>query len=146
MNNIKYCIYVPKVSDTFEVYYKELIVLTIENEQVIGARQYDYSGKSQVMPSSELPYVGKSSFRNKHFDSIDTLDLKIYEHNTIDRDFWTFNTSQEAFLAKMKLLKNNHEYFDKTQANHKKYFNQKIPENIGEIFDKLKNKYPEYFI
>ncbi len=142
---IKYCIYPPKMSERFEIYYKELMVLIIEDEKVIGARQYDYSGNSKIMPYLDLPYEGSGNFRNQHHNAIDFINTEISTREP-ERVFWTFDTEREAFLAKVKILNNIRELFEKTQEKQKIYFNKKIPKEIDQIFEKLKKESPEYFI
>lgn len=126
----------------FNIIYKGLVILTIEDEKIIGARKYDYDGTDRVIPYLDLEYPANNGY---HLDSIRDVSARELMHEG-PRTFWTFNTEREAFVQKLWMLKNLREFFVDFQQKQKIAFSSDIPDLINDAFLNRKLQNPEYFL
>ncbi len=140
--SLKYAIYPPKMDNSPQVYYKDIIVMCIEGDEIIGARSYDYYGNEKIVSYLSLLYIPSL---NKHFNSVSDFETSMLL-NTTARTTWTFNTQQEAYIQKLWCLKKLRDYFKSLEQENRQIFNHKIPHEIYGAFNLSKNKYPEYFL
>ena len=138
---MKYAIYPPKMTSNFQLYYKDLTILIIDEDKIIGAKKYSYDGSSRV-----ISYLDESfnPVLSTHFDSI--KDIETARLNNNNRTYWTFNTEREAFIQKLWMLKKLREQFLFHQKENKEIFDSKIPDLINHSFDIAKSRNPEYFL
>lgn len=140
--NLKYAIYPPKMAGN-QVYYKDIIVLCIEDDKVIGARQYDYDGNAKIISYLDLIYNPNLNteydFLKKDFDTSRLL-------NSAVRTTWTFSTEIEAFITKLWCLKSLRDHFDFIEKENRLIFDNRIPSEINTAFSKVKENNPEYFL
>ena len=140
-NNLKYVINPPKYSQT--IYFKDIVVLVIENDKIIGARKYDYDGTVKVINYLDYDYDKHSV---KHFENIKDYKNKMKNLLNDKREYWSFDSEEKAFIQKIWLLKNIRDYFSEQQQKEKKEFNKKLPSVIDIELNNIKNKKPEYFL
>ncbi len=142
---LRYCINPPKLGAEGEVYYKDIVVFVIdENDKVVGARLYDYNYKSKPIATLDVHYHPAGS-------DINFLSVKndVSNYNLIDnsiRTTWIFNDETEAVVQKIICLKHIRDEFLKFEKNRYEKFNSKIPKSIYEAYENTKNKNPEYFL
>lgn len=140
--SLTYAIYPPKMVGNNQVYYRDIIVMCIENNKIIGARQYDYSGNVKIISYLDLPFT---QTLNTHYDYVADFETsKIL--NSAMRTTWTFNTEQEAYIQKLWCLKKLREHFNFSEKQNRIFFDHKIPRDIYNTFEIQKQKYPEYFL
>ena len=138
---MKYGIYVPRITSSYQILYKDLVVLIIEDEKIIGAREYDYNGKSKVV--SYLGYAYNKNY-TKYIGNI--INIKDDELNDTKRTMWLFDTEEAAYIQKIWILKKIRSYFKRLIEKEINNFNNSLPEYIDEAFYKTKQVYPEYWL
>ena len=137
---IKYVINPPKLSGGV-VLYKEIIVLSVQNDVVMGATLYDYNYIGRPISILDIEYYQSKS---KIFNRATQISPDLLVDNL--RDAWVFSDEKEAFIQKIICLKQIREIYTEDEKENRKIFNNKIPEVINEIFEDIKIKNPEYFL
>lgn len=140
--SLTYAIYPPKMAGNNQLYYKDIIVLCIEDNKVIGAREYDYHGNAAVYSYLGLPYNPKL---NTHYNNVTKIDTSILLNSGV-RVTWTFNSEEEAYIQKLWCLQNLREHFNFKEKEERMVFDSKIPPEIYKAFLKARAKNPEYFL
>lgn len=140
--SLKYAIYPPKMAGNDQVYYKDIIILCIEDNKIIGARKYDYDGNAKVVSYLDLPFTPNL---NTDYDKIADFDTSRLLNSAV-RTTWTFETEAEAYIQKLWCLKSLREHFNFKEKENRVVFDTKIPEEINQAFSKAKEKNPEYFL
>lgn len=138
---MKWAIYVPKMTNS-QVFYKDLVVFCLEDDKIIGARQYEYDGTSYV-----ISYIGLKYNKNlsTYYGHVKPFETSILLGNTT-RTTWIFDTERDAFIQKIWALKKLREQFNYVQKESQMIFDTKVPDKINAIFENLKQETPEYFL
>ena len=137
--SVKYGIYIPKLLNN-TVYYREIIILILENYKLIGARKYDYNGISSVISYLDLPFSKGMSREESHI-----LDNeKLFANSS--RNVILFDSENKAYVQKILFLKKIKEKYYKTLEKNKESFDKKIPQNIDEVFENVKKENAEFFL
>ncbi len=142
MTPIQYVINPPKMAGNSQVYYKDIIVYSIQDNKVLGAKMFDYNFIAKPVSTLDITYDPRLSTFFGNIKQIDTATLT----NTITRTNWVFNDEYEAFIQKIICLKKLREVYNINEKEDKQIFNTKIPSNINTVFDKIKIDHPEYFL
>jgi len=138
---LKYGIYPPKMVGP-QVYYKDIIIFTLEDDIVIGASVYDFDFRAKPLATSDTPYDKRRSFE---YENISQVHLGALTKD-VTRETWVFNSIYEAFIQKILCLEALREQYKETEIQSREIFNKKISSDIHQVVDNLKDKYPEYFL
>ncbi len=137
--SLKYGIYLPKMPGD-QALYSSVTIICIEDDVIIGAREYDFDGVSSVVPFLGLEYDARLTEHKtevvEHYDG---------SFNSI-REVWTFDDEQEAYVQKIILLKKMREYYNHYETQKRRAFDVKIPKEVQDTFDDLKENSPEFFL
>ena len=139
--SLKYGIYPPRFAGN-SLYYKDIIVMVIEDEELIGAYKYDYKGSKVPVATSDLVY--KQNNAKTHFTSIQEPSKNIID--SVVRTIWTFDDEKSAFIQKLILLEHIRNYFYQKQKEERLNFDTKIPQEISEVVKEHRKNNPEYFL
>ncbi len=138
---IKFGIHPPKFVST-QVYYRNIITFCVENDEVIGAKEWDLNGNSKIIPYIDIPYDKRLS---TDFPGVQNVDTSVLI-GSVARSSWLFGTEEEAYIQKVMCLKKVKDYFYLNREEEKKHFDTKISPSINKIFENIKDNHPEYFL
>lgn len=138
---IKYGIYPPRFSGNV-VYYKDIIVMVIEDEKLIGAYRYDYSNNKTPISTEDLEFSGAKPI--SYFKSIQEPSCNVID--AVIRTLWVFDDEKSAYLQKLILLEHIQQYFYRKQTEERENFDTKIPKEISNIVQTYRTNNPEYFL
>ena len=141
METLKYAIYPPRFAGS-TVYYKDLIVMVLENDKLIGAYKYDFSGNKIPISTDDLEF--NTAKPQTHYASIQNPSANVLE-STI-RTLWIFDDEKSAYLQKLILLEHIRNYFYQKQVEERENFDTKIPPEISSIVELHRSQNPEYFL
>ena len=140
---LTYMINPPKIlmGEHTHILYKDILISTIQDNEIIGAYKYEYDFKSIPVSFLDIDY--------NHNYSIMLDDVKEVTRSDVtgtNRVSWTFNSAYEAFIQKLKCFELIKHINDQNIKENKEYFNSKIPDNISKIINTASSKKPEYFL
>ncbi len=139
--SIKFGIFPPRLAaDT--LYYKDIITFCVEDDKIIGAKQWDINGKDKVISYMDLPYDKRLTEKFSGVIDVDTSMLI----GSIVRTVWLFNTEEEAYIQKIICLDKIRDYFYRDFEERKKVLDGKIPIEIKNTIKNIKKINPEYFL
>ena len=138
---MKYAMNPPKMAGS-QVYYKDIIIWSMLDDEILGAKKFDYTKKEKIISTLDIIYDKRLSTK---FDSIQDIDTSVLT-NSINRVAWIFNSEEEAFIQKMICLKKLREAFNNQEKENRKIFDTKIPWIIDKSVEEITKKYPEYFL
>ncbi len=139
--SIKYGIYPPRWTGDI-IYYKDIITFCVENDKIIGAKQWNINGKDTVISYMDLPYNQRLA---KEFSGVTDIDTSLLL-GTVVRVSWLFDTEEEAYIQKVICLNKIRDYFYRNREEQKKAFDIKIPTEIEQVMSTIKKEKPEYFL
>jgi len=139
MKKIYYGLNPPRFAGS-TVYYRNIIIFTVEDEKILGAEKFYFNGSS--IPVSILDYTFDSNLASYHT----SLDLEPHVIDSISRTMWLFDTKEEAIIQKFIMLSNIRKYFIKKQEIGKQYMNSKIPDSVDQHLQTLISQYPEVML
>lgn len=142
MKPIQYVINPPKMAGNNQVYYKDIIVYSIQDNKVLGAKSFDYNFVATPISILDIQYDDRLS---TYFEDIQIPDSGTLT-NSIMRTYWVFDNEYEAFIQKIICLKRLREVFEMNERENKQIFDTKIPVSINLTYDKLKIEHPEFFL
>jgi len=138
---IKYGMYPPRwTGDT--LYHKDIVTFCVEDDKIIGAKQWDINGTSEVISYMDLPYDKRLT---KDFVGVTNIDTSVLL-GTVIRTSWIFDTEGEAYIQKVICLNKIRDYFYNNREERKKEFDVKVPPEIEQVMDNIKMTKPEYFL
>ena len=146
MEVLHYAIFVPKLSESNEVFYKDIVTMCIEGERLIGAKKWGLDGSSEVIPYLDLAYsselvVFKTSIDHKP----NRGDLKESPGQHL-RTIVKFPTEDLAYAQKIIYLREIREIYEDREKRDRGIFDRKIPLDINKTFGTIKEEHPEYFL
>ena len=139
--SLKYGIYPPRFAGN-SLYYKDIVVMVIEDDELIGAFKYDYKGNKVPVATSDLVY--KQNNAKTHFTNIQEPSKNIID--SVVRTIWTFDDEKSAFIQKLILLEHIRNYFYQKQKEERLNFDTKIPKEISDVVKEHRRNNPEYFL
>lgn len=123
-----------------DVYYKDIIVFSIEDDVVLGSVKFNLNGSKIPSAASDVIY---NPLYSENME-ITTNSKKILSTNK--RTTWLFKSEKEAFMQKIICLSEIRDYFFIREQKNRDYFISKIPEKVNKIADDLIKENPEYFL
>jgi hypothetical protein len=132
----------PKLAGA-QVLFRQIVVSVYDpnKEEIIGAYQYEIDGSMKPVSFKDVPYDVKLSTT-----FTEVITPKIHHISGTQRTYWLFPTLEQAYIQKILLL----DFLRSTYINETemklKFFNYKVPVEISQQAEELKNKHPEYFL
>ena len=139
---IKYAIIIPKLY-LGEIYYKDIIVCSIQNDTIIGANIFDYDFNATITSTLDLNFVNNEV--NESIVNANNIPAGILT-NSLAKIFWIFNTEYEAFIQKLICLSAIRRIYVMNELKQREIFDKKIPSVINDVIRENKNENPEYFL
>jgi hypothetical protein len=142
MKTIKYGIYLPKFYEN-NMYYKSIITFCIENDKIIGAKEWDFQGNNKVVSYIDLLY-SKSLVTNDN-SGIQEVTTDELIKNT-NREIWLFSSEEQAYAQKIWAMKKIRDWYYMNREQERKMFDLKIPELVENQLAQIRVEKPEYFL
>lgn len=144
MAKVQYIINPPKLGDDGSVYYKDIVVYSVQDDNILGAVSYDYNFNGLPISILDIQYdpainvYFKRINHDIHEDSLTVSKM---------REYWIFDTEYEAFIQKVICLQKIRDIFYTRQKESKANFNATISTStLKYAIDTLKKRNPEYFL